>query len=168
MLTLYSDASCSMFTEANHWPGWIPLISSFVVILLFVIDRVLGFYLRKKEVERNWYLKVLVEPGVQKISEFYSSLVEKYSQSAKLLDSNKGQPHEEYNKLKSKEFGKFQAFKRDLEIQVIYPIQLRYPDVGNDITNQLMDIEDVYTNSLDREKFKSNDIIEFHNYAANN
>lgn len=170
MLTiiLCTKACDIALSAANTWHDWIPLVSPFVVILLFIIDRILGFFLRKKEVERNWYLKVLVEPGIQRISEFYRTSTENYQQSAELLDSNKGQSHEEYNKLKSKEFGKFQALKRDLEIEVIYPIQIRYPDVGKQITEQLRNLEDNFTSSLDAEKFNSSGIKEFHDFAANN
>ena len=71
----------------------VPVVGPIVVIVLFIIDRILGFYLRKREIERNWYLKVLIEPSISKISAFYKSATDGYKVSAGLLQSNKQQPH---------------------------------------------------------------------------
>src|SRR5688572_28390168 len=69
------------------WKDFLPLISPAVVILLFIIDRIVAARLRRKEVERNWYLKVLIEPAIEKISEFYNSTTEQHSSSFLLLQA---------------------------------------------------------------------------------
>jgi len=146
----------------------LPLVSPIIVIILFIIDRVIGFRLRRKEVERNWYLKVLIEPGVSKISDFYKKSVEFYTASANTLGASSALPHANYNVLKAQEFSKFQSLKRELEAEVIFPIQMRYPVVGQKLTELLLDIEDTFTSSLDREEFSEDKIKDFQIYTATN
>lgn len=146
----------------------LPLVSPVIVIILFIIDRIIGFKLRRKEIERNWYLKVLIEPGISKISDFYKKSFEFYSSSANLLKASSTLSHADYNVLKAQEFSKFQSLKRELEAEVIFPIQIRYPDVGKNLTELLLNIEDTFTSSLDREEFSEEKIKDFQIYIARN
>lgn len=145
-----------------YWKELIPLISPLVVVALFVIDRFIGYKLRKKETDRTWYFKVLIEPGIAKITDFYKTTNLSYSTAAKNLETNKSIPHSDFIKLKSKEFFKFQDAKRELEAEIIQPIIARYQFIGNSLTLILQDLEDLYTNSLGDEKFNDDDIKDFH------
>ena len=161
--------SCPVVTTStSFWKDFIPLISSIVVICLFIIDRIIGFYLRKKEVERNWYLKVLIEPEINKISIFYKDTFEGYKASAEFLKISNQKPHNDYISLKSIEFGKFQSLKRELEAEVIFPIQIRYPNVGESVTEELRNLEDHFTSCLDSELFSEDNIKQFQLYIAKN
>lgn len=155
-------------TDEILMKDFIPLISPVIVIIIFVIDRIIGFILRKKEVERNWYLKVLIEPCLTEISSFYDNVLNNYKTSCDLLRANSQKPHNEYTHLKSKEFGKFQQCKRELEVNVIIPIQSRYNDVGEKILEELRNLEDLYTTSLDQEKFSEEDIQKLYFHIASN
>lgn len=165
---LFLCATNILIPESSQWKELIPLVSPIVVICLFIIDRIIGFYFRKREVERNWYLKVLIEPGINKISVFFKNTLESYKLSAEFLDSNKQQPHDNYSALKSKEFGKFQSLKRELEAEVVFPVQITYPLVGEKVMEELRNLEDKFTSSLDNEKFSEVDIKQFHLFVAAN
>ena len=161
--------NCQPVAEASlTWKDWFQLASPIVVLLLFIVDRIIGHNLRKKEIERNWYLKVLIEPAIPKISEFYKQTIESYKSSALLLNSNSTSPHNDYISLKSQEFGKFQLLKRELEAEVVFPIQMRYPKVGGELTTSLLNIEDEFTSSLDRQLFSETNIKDFQIKLANN
>lgn len=151
------------------WTIYLPLASPLVVILLFILDRIIGFNLRKREIERNWYLKVLIEPGIIMISAFYKSTNLMYTSSAQLLNQQSTiVAHDKYLSLKAKEIGKFQAHKRELETEVIFPIQIRYPEVGEKLTNILLNLEDCFTSTLDFEKYSEQDILDFQGKVASN
>jgi len=99
---------------------------------------------------------------------FFNSVLVNYSNSAKNLGSKRGVAHITYISLKSKEFGVFQKLKRDFEAEVVYPIQLRYPRLGEQLTNSLLSLEDTYTRSLDNENFEESHINDFQKYTAQN
>ena len=155
-------------SQVNPWKDILPLVSPIVVIILFIIDRIIGFKLRRKEVERNWYLKVLIEPCIDKISTFYKNILDEYKSSSHILSTTNQKFQTKYINIKAKEFGKFQSLKRELELDVIFPIQMRYGDVGEDILEQLRNLEDQFTSSLDNKKFSEDDIIQFHLFVAVN
>jgi hypothetical protein len=153
---------------SSQWKELIPLVSPVVVILLFIIDRLIGYNLRKKETDRSWYFKVLIEPGIEKISIFYRNTNNSYSTAAKNLEANKTIPHIDFGILKAKEFFKFQESKRELEAEIIQPIIARYQFIGNSLTLVLQDLEDLYTSSLDNEYFSEEEINKFYLSAFTN
>lgn len=160
---------CKTIAEtSSDFKELVPLISPLVVIILFIVDRFIAHYLRGKEAERNWYLKVLIEPNIEKISDFYKQVIEQYSESISVLYESTNIPHAEYNSLKAKEFGKFQTKKRELELDVVFPIQIQYPSLGNDLTQILLDLEDKYTNALDKEPISKDGAKEYHHDIASN
>ena len=140
---------CEQTYQPSSWPSYLPLVSSIVVILLFIIDRLLGARLRKKEIERNWYLKVLIEPSIAKISEFYKATHEGQVISFDLLKkAHSSTTHAKYLDAVALEVGKFSSLKRRFEGEVIMPIQARYPATGGELTSVLLVLEDEYSNFL--------------------
>ena len=141
----------------------IVLVSPIVVIILFIIDRIIAHVLRQQEVERNWYLKIMIEPGIAKISTFYKSAKETYASSSyELAYVDIGTiSHANYLSMQSKEISKFQLIKRDLEGEVFYPIKSLYPKVFDLLTNELLDLEDLYTANIDNKLFNDEQITNF-------
>ena len=144
-----------------NWKDIFPLISPVVVILLFAFERILNYKTKKKENDRTWYFKVLLDPNLIKIDIFFNSIKECYINSCKILEASQDNPHSSYNSLKSQEIGKFQKIKRLFELDVISPIIFRYPNVGDALTIILMDLEDILTLNLDNDKFTEDDIDSF-------
>lgn len=151
-----------------NFKDFFTLASPIVVVIIFIIDRLINYKLRKKEIQRNWYLKVLIEPSINNISKFYTFTYEQYVSSSIFLSAQMLKSHNSYNSAKSIEFGKFQARKREFEAEVVFPIQLCYHKISVDTTSVLQELEDLFTSMLDQEKFSKSDIDFFQNFAANN
>jgi hypothetical protein len=147
--------ACLNEAEPVVWKDYVPLISSSVVITLFIIDRVLSARIRKKEIERNWYLKILIEPTLDKISAFYKSASEQYRDSFERLQNSIGKSKTvtEYLDDVALEIGKFQTLKREFESDVVFPIQMMYSEVGTQLTNLLLDFEDFHNESFSTSTF---------------
>lgn len=138
---------------STNWQELLPLASPIVVILLFFLERIISFFIRKNEVKRTWYFKVLIDPNIEKINTFYNAIKEAYNNSSDILNASQDLSHIDYVSLKSKEIGVFQKIKRDFEIDVIEPIIYRYPKIGDKLTDILISIEDTYTTNLDSGDF---------------
>lgn len=152
---------CIHKISSSEWSDYFPLFSPVVVILLFGLERVLSYKTKKKEIERTWYYKVLIDPALSKVTEFFNTIQVLYADSCAKLSSSQDLRHDEYISLKSSEIGKFQKIKRVFDIDIITPINHKYPIVGEKLQNKLMDLEDCFTYGLDNELFSENDIDHF-------
>lgn len=52
------------------------LISSSIIILLFIIERVYSLKSNKKQAKREWYLNTIVNPNLKSITKFYHNCIE--------------------------------------------------------------------------------------------
>jgi hypothetical protein len=146
----------------NGWLSLLPLLSSIIVIVLFIIDRAIGARSRRKEVERNWYLKVLIEPSIAKISIFYRGVYENLGNSFDLLKTaHSVETHAIYLDLVAKEIGKLSTLKREFEGEVIMPIQGRYPITGGRLTGILLTLEDQFSDFLNSTNLESQEKEDF-------
>ena len=139
---------------------WLPLLSVAVTLLLFIVDRLIGIGIRRREVERNWYLKVLIEPNIKRIDEFFESvgvIYETASIELKELDP----VNELYNTRKAEHFEKFLDIRRHLFANLIQPLTPRYFVIAENLTVQLNDIYDDYTGSLDMANFSDEQVNDF-------
>jgi len=157
--------------NAMHLKDSLPLLSSLVVIILFIIDRWLGYSIRKKEIDRNWYFKILLEPNLKKIDKFFLDIETLYSTSSLNLKSAISFSHEEYKDILRNEFRLFKEKKRKFELEVIKPIDCRYSKTGAEMYSKIRKLDDYYINRLDSLKFDLEDIEEtereIYNYKAN-
>jgi len=134
------------------------LISVGVVVFIFIIGRFFDSRIRNKERKRNWYLKVIIEPNVQKVEIFVNDIYASVSNSIEKLVNNKSKiSYNEYITLKSIEFGKFQKIKRKFELDFILLIQSNYPKIANDLSILLLELEDTTTNILDSKNLNTDD-----------
>lgn len=153
----------------SPWKDLIPLISPAVVITLFIIDRVIAGRYRRKEVERSWYLKVLIEPIIPKISEFYKKVNERHEASYNLLmGAQDNSTHSTFVNMVAKEIGIFQSLKREFESEVIFPIQMRYPAIGRSLTDVLLDLEDKYSESFNAKTYSEDERNDFRTEISKN
>jgi len=159
--------NCAQEMSTFNWKDYFPLISPIVVIILFGLERWLSYNIRKREIERTWYYKVLIEPSLTKIGDFFKDTQDLYKASCEKLALSNNMPHNEYNSLKSSEIGKFQQVKRAFEIDFVTPINHRYPNVGLSLQNILMDLEDKFSNGLDSEFLTQTNIETFVDSVSN-
>jgi hypothetical protein len=122
-----------------------PVITSATVILLFVVGRLLDGKYRAREARRNWYLKVIIEPNIDKVNSFYQEVMLYVLASMDNL-------HQQILELKSKEIGKFQTLKRTFEHEVIYLVKSNFPETSERLTELLRDFEDDITGLIDTEE----------------
>jgi hypothetical protein len=155
------ESICIQEASSFNWKEYLPLLSPIVVIILFGLERVLSYKIRKREVERTWYYKVLLDPSLNKIDLFFSNTIDFYISSCALLSVSQETPHASYISMKSSEIGKFQKAKRAFDSNIVTPIIHRYPDTGNKLQNSLLDLEDLFSSSLDEKKFTQTDIEDF-------
>lgn len=163
-----SNLNSDLFTNTHiHVYPW---VSSSVLIALFIIERLINHYKTKKETKRKWYLSVLIEPSIDNIACFYKDVYKSYRASSSLLKSKITDDIKlkEFNGLLTQENGNFQKLKREFESKIIFPIQLSYPKVGNDLTYKLLELEDIFTSNLDKQIFDENGFLSFQDKVANN
>lgn len=141
---------------------WLPLISVVLTLGIFIYDRLLAVRIRRVEVERNWYLKVLIEPNLDKISQFYISIEKIFNEAVETLNASKEIPHKEYTIAKRQQNEKFIDEKRSLQASLIFPLQPRYPLLSSKIDELFIDLYDEFTGRLDKEAFTDEDSKEFY------
>src|SRR5262245_13529916 len=110
---------CAPTESAVTLKEYAPLISPVVLILLFIIERIIGAQLRKKQVRREWYFKVIVEPSLKSIHDFFQSASTSMKASIDTLVQGQATPHNQYLTLKATQIGAFQTLKRSFDIQFI-------------------------------------------------
>jgi len=152
---------------AFDWKSYFPLLSPIVVILLFGIERFLSYKIRKREIERAWYYKVLIDPILPKIDGFFAKVPELYNNTCDELNKSKDLSHQEFRTIKSRGTGIFQDEKRRFHMDIVTPILHRYPNTGNGLQEMLINLEDKFTNNIDKELFSDDDKDEFSLWVSN-
>lgn len=139
---------CTATNTELSLKDYFPLISSSIVVFLFIIERILSYRIRRKERETNWYYKVFIDPNIDKINSFFDDTKKEYLESSKKIKSQLLLPN--ILDHKSHEIGKFQIIKRDFENDILLPIISSYQEIGNTLTEELLNVEDVYTECMDK------------------
>lgn len=145
------------------------LIGPLIVVLLFIIGRFLDSQLRLREIRRNWYLKVIIEPNIDKLEKFYQEVQEALKKSVEdLVTLQTTLPMTKYLAQKSIEMGKFQVLKRNFEIQFISLVQTNYEEISLELTSLLRKLEDQITSCLDRPDLSVDHLNGMETKIANN
>ena len=129
------------------------IISPIVLILIFIVDRFINFWLTKRENKRNWYLTVLINPNLEKINLFYKKLFDLYEKSSNLL-SQYDDDDNFINQKKSEIFGNISILKRNFEMDFITPIYAMYPSLSEYMINELLNLEDYLSHNLDSNNYE--------------
>lgn len=138
------------------------IVSPMVLIILFGFERYYSSQQKRKDiklsddknqkdVERTWYLEVLVRPIIGILSSFYRNTSDAFEEQVEELEllRKEDTPVNNYNTEIAKMCGKFAGEKRKIELEVIAPINALYPIVGEELTECLHELEDLYTTGLD-------------------
>jgi hypothetical protein len=124
------------------------LISSLIIILVFVLERFYHAKFTKAEIYRTWYLRVIIEPNLNNIENFFSSVIANYNESFDIIRTNTTLPHDEFLILKATEITKFQNIKNSFEFSFTILIANTYPQVGREIDKIIMEIQDSFTANI--------------------
>lgn len=146
--------------ESNLLDDMLPtIISTFFVVLIFVFGHWLDSKIRKGNIKREWYFRVIIEPNISKIDKFIDNVFITLNNSIDVLIISKtSDTYEVYLDKKSLEFGEFQKMKRLFEFDVLSFIKANNPEIQYNLTKFLLDLEDSTTNILDSENLKEDDI----------
>lgn len=140
---------------------YFPLFSSLIVIILFIVDRFLSRNIRKKEMERNFYYKVLLEPNLETITIFFDEVEELYEKSSEKLSNTNPELLSTYLSELRVQVELFKTKRRKFESQLIFPIQQRYASSAETLLMALNEIQDNFISDLDLMHFDSDSIIAF-------
>lgn len=149
----------------------IPYLGAIAVFVSLIINNYVSSRFRKRDVQRNWYLKVLIEPNIKNIDKFYEDISLKFNESINSFEKSKNTTPNKILKLKISEIGAFQELKRKFENSFIRLIALsykKYPSsfleevvkvilddnteeesISEELTTIVLDLEDFYTSNLD-------------------
>lgn len=148
----------------------VPYIGAIAVFFSLIVNNFVSSIFRKRDVQRNWYLKVLIEPNIKLINEFYEKVGIEYRKSIDVLSKSKNIESTQLTRIKSTQIGKFQKVKRAFENNFIRLITLSYgntqlsfgdelkkvildleeeKNLSEELTNIILDLEDFYTELLD-------------------
>jgi hypothetical protein len=136
------------------------IFSTGIVIILFIIGRALDGYIKSKEIRRNWYQKVIIDPNISKVDKFYKDVLEQSRISIQFLITNVSLPHNDYLIAKTKEMEKFKIIKRAFEFEFILMVQTNYPEIASKLSEHLRGIEDCVTVCLDKNTLTTADYDE--------
>lgn len=136
------------------------IISTGIVIILFIIGRTLDGYIKSKEIRRNWYQKVIIDPNISKVDQFYKDVLNQSRISILFLVENVSLPHSDYLIAKTNEMEKFKIIKRAFEFEFILMVQTNYPEIASKLSEHLRGIEDCVTTCLDKNALKNQDYDE--------
>lgn len=141
------------YPEASLFDKILPtIVASSIVVLLFILGRRLDNSIRYEEVKRNWYLKVVIDPNISKVEEFYKYILASINSSISILvDLKSTESFDNYLLDKTKEIGKFQTIKRRFELEFIALVKTNYPEVSIEIEEILRNLEDKVTTCLDND-----------------
>ncbi|MFV8379318.1 hypothetical protein [Flavobacterium sp. LB3R33] len=139
-----------------------PLISSGIVLLIFLYDRWLGSVIRRKELNRSWYFKVLLEPKLENIDTFFVEIEKQINISITELGSlDFDNDKSTYIKSQLKYIDKFKELKRKFELEVLKPILSRYTEINTELITVINEIENDFTFEIDNLLIKDFDLVDF-------
>lgn len=128
------------------------IISTIIVITIFIIGRILDGEIKSKEIRRNWYQNIIINPNINKLELFYTDILNAINNSTDILIQSKSRiSFEEYLSLKSTEIGKFQSIKRNFEFEFIFLVQTNFPEIAEELSEHIRKIEDKVTIYIDDE-----------------
>ncbi len=152
-LKVIEDESQHIFLE--KYSG---ILSSSLIIILFIIERIISARESRKERSVNWYSGVVVQPNLKVINDFFINYTEElkriYENKINLLSFSP----EQKTLIKAKEYNKLQLLTKDFEFDFLILV-IRYDlNLYNRLTYEIVgEMNDYIIPKLDQEHFE-NDI----------
>lgn len=128
------------------------IISASIVVALFIAGRILDSVLKSNEIRRNWYQKVIIDPNIGKLNTFYSDIIIQIKVSLETLVDSKGSLlFDNYIATKATEINKIKEIKRVFDYEFIQLIQTNFPEIAEELSEHLRDLEDCISTYLDKQ-----------------
>jgi hypothetical protein len=126
----------------------IAVISSSILVFLFIAGRILDSIIARKKQKIDWYLSVIITPNVPKAYEFYKKVLT--SAKSSYLKLKKNEDSENISEVKTLEMAKIQKLKRDFEFSFLALISANYSQTAFNLTDMLLVLENDVTEFLDQ------------------
>lgn len=145
------------------------LITAFIAIIIFGVGKRIDHKLKLKEYKRSWYLKIVVDPNIDKLDVFIGKIYKLYTKAYvelnPTLESNENQELDNIIQKKAEFFGKYDKLIRNLEIELFTIVGVNNPEIAEQLTLVVQEF-DHFKSTLD--SIKSEDKIEtFHEFKFN-
>ncbi|SDL72161.1 hypothetical protein SAMN04488034_10918 [Salinimicrobium catena] len=119
------------------------ILSSTVLIALFVIGRFLDSLVERKRNTQEWYMKMVLEPHTKLIHEYFQNSIDQTKNFGDELTKNSSIEN------KMLLFEVFANDKRRVEFNFILLVSKPYPDTANNLTKFVNDLHDKCISFLD-------------------
>jgi hypothetical protein len=132
---------------------------------LFIIDKVIGFYLKKKELRRTWYMDMIIKPNITLINDYFENIIAltmEYNEYIKNTVGN-GATIESHIEKKNFFLAKFKSHKSVIINGLTVLLKDNYKDVYLEIFAVLSNLEDYFSKNID----KLEPICDFDSYINN-
>lgn len=134
-----------------------------VTALLFMVDKVIGYRLKKIEIRRSWYLDIIIKPNTNIIDGFFNDTVSLFIEFNIYVVSIQNTTIGSHISKKNELLSKFRDLKTNINNNLIILLRDRHKDMYHEINSLLMEIEDYISNTID--KMETND--DFQNFISN-
>lgn len=148
--------------ESSIWDKVLPtIISTTIVIILFIIGRLLDSILKSNEIRRNWYQKVIIDPNIEKLNAFYDDTIKQTKLSIESLVRRKKElSFDDYISAKAIEINKIKEIKRVFEYEFIQLVQTNFPEIAEELFEHLRDFEDCLSQYLDKQDLSNDHFVQ--------
>jgi hypothetical protein len=148
--------------ESSIWDKVLPtIISTTIVIILFIIGRLLDSILKSNEIRRNWYQKVIIDPNIAKLNAFYDDSIKQTKLSIEsLVQRKKELSFDDYISAKAIEINKIKEIKRVFEYEFIQLVQTNFPEIAEELYEHLRDFEDSLSQYLDKQDLSNDHFVQ--------
>lgn len=143
----------------------VPIISSSIVVLVFVGTTIINYLIRKWDRRRGWYMKALIEPNISVITQFYEDTNKQIKEGVKQIQSTT----ENLYLVQAKINENFQNLKRKLELDLIQIVEASYDfKEKNRLYTPIYQLEDLFVTFFDKKDFNENALIIVENQISIN
>lgn len=148
--------------EPTLWDKILPtLISTCVVVVLFIVGRFLDNVLKSNEIRRNWYQKVIIDPNITKLNAFYDDTIKQIKLSIENLVQRKAAlSFDKYIEAKATEINKIKDIKRVFDYEFVQLVQSNFPEIAENLSEHLRDLEDSITKCIDKQDLTKDHFLE--------
>lgn len=125
------------------------LISTIAVLLTFIIyifDRRKAINEQKKNIKDNWYFTIIIQPNIDKISDYYSQINGSLEKAIKKFKNKRSAPS---NVEKAKAIREVKNSNTDFIQNFIVLLQSYNKNLADKVNNHINDVMDIISTSLD-------------------
>ncbi len=134
-----------------------------VTAMLFIIDKVIGYKLKKIEMRRSWYLEIIIKPNKTLIDGFFDKTTNLFIDFNNYVSTIQNTTIGNHIKMKNNLLYQFSDLKGSLNNNLILLLKDKHKDMYYEINQLLMEIEDNISSTID--KMKASD--DYRSYISN-